>query len=106
MKFRLSRQPQRPGDTLTRFHVLSDDSTVGIFSVPSEAAADLERHWLQPQAAAPAKKGALAAALEANKRPGALPPDHASKKENPAVAAMLAAAKKNRLSQAAILRGC
>ena len=107
MKFRLSRQPQLPGDTLTRFHVLSDDSTVGIITVPSEAAADLERHWLQPQAAAPTKKGsALAAALEANKRPGALPPDHASKKENPAVAAMLAAAKKNRLSQAAILRGC
>ena len=71
MKFRLSRQPQRPGDTLTRFHVLSDDSTVGIISVPSEAAADLERHWLQPQALATTKKGAPVAALE--ERPARLP---------------------------------
>ena len=76
----------------------------------NEEADDLERHWLggatQPQASAPTKKGsALAAALAAAKRPGSLAPS-LSKKENPAVNAMLAAAKKNRLSQAAILRGC
>ena len=118
-QFELSRQPQRHGDTLTRFHVLdSARSTVGIVSVPTSQADDLQRHWLgggatQPQAAAaclPAsgktKGNALAAALEANKRPGSLPPAPARPKENPVVNAMLAAAKKNRLSQAAILRGC
>ena len=119
-QFELSRQPQRHGDTLTRFHVLdSARSTVGIVSVPTSQADDLQRHWLgdggatQPQASAapglPAsgktKGNALAAALEANKRPGSLPPAPASK-ANPVVNAMLAAAKKNRLSQAAILRGC
>ena len=120
-KFELSRQPQLRGDTLTRFHVLdSAGSTVGIISVPTSQADDLQRHWLggatqspaaaatratQPPAAAAKPAGsALAEALTATRRPGAIAP--AVSKPDPAVNAMLAVAKKNRLSQAAILRGC
>jgi hypothetical protein len=104
---------------LTKFHVIdcASGSIVGSINVASEDAADLQKHWLgsaaQPQAAAltrkdaaPTKKNALAAAMEATRRPGALPPDHARQQENPAVAAMLRASKKNTLSAAAILRGC
>jgi hypothetical protein len=111
MKFRLSKQT--PGETITKFFVYnSSGDTIGIISVPNEEADDLERHWLgggatQPQASAVTKKGTglLAAALEANKRPGALPPDRA-KQENPMVSAMLRAAKQHTLNRQAILRSC
>ena len=102
-QFRLLKQSV--GETITKFFVYnSAGDTIGSINVPNEDADDLERHWLQPQAAAPTKKGALVAAME--EHPGSLPPDHARQKENPAGAAMVRAAPKNRLSQAAILRGC
>jgi hypothetical protein len=113
MNFTLSRKPQRRGDTLTTFHVLnSAGDIIGAVNVPTEQADDLERHWrgvaTPPQASAPTtKKSALAEAFkEATRRPGALPPDHARQPENPAVAAMLRAAPKNKLTKEAILRGC
>jgi hypothetical protein len=113
MNFTLSRKPHRRDDTLTTFHVLSDNGIVGSINVPHAEADDLERHWrgvaTPPQASsAPTTKqgSALAAAMEATRRPGALPPDHAREKENPAVAAMLRAAPKNRLTKEAVLRGC
>src|SRR5262245_45621121 len=110
--FTLSQKPQRRDDTLTTFHVVaSDGSIVGAINVPHAEAADLEAHWRSsvatpPQASAPTKQGsALAEAFKATRRPGALPPDHASK-PNPAVDAMVAAAQRNKLSRQAILRGC
>jgi hypothetical protein len=112
MNFTLSRKPQRRGDTLTTFHVLnSAGDIIGAVNVPTEQADDLERHWrgvaTPPQASAPTKQGsALAAAMEANKRPGSLPPARASKPQNPAVAAILKAAPKNKLTKEAVLRGC
>jgi hypothetical protein len=52
-QFKLSRQT--PGATLTKFHVLdSAGSIIGSINVQNEAADDLARHWLQPQAAAAA----------------------------------------------------
>jgi hypothetical protein len=108
-KFRLSRK--HSDAVLTKFQVINcaDDGIVGSINVPTEQADDLEKHWLggatQPQASAVTKKGgALAAALEAAKRPGSLAP--AASKPNPAVNAMLRAAPKNRLTRSAILRGC
>jgi hypothetical protein len=118
MKFRLLRQPQHSGDVLVRFHVQSDDSIVGIISVPPSAADDLLAHWIQPQAAAttrkdaapataPGKKGGtFAEALaSATKRPGAVAPAPAAP-PNPMVGAMVRVAKKHALTPEAILRGC
>jgi hypothetical protein len=107
-QFRLSKQT--PGETITKFFVYnSSGDTIGSINVPNEDADDLQKHWLgsatQPQAAAPGKKDALAAALEAAKRPGSLPPALASK-PNPAVDAMLRVAPQHRLTKQAILRGC
>ena len=82
-QFQLFRQPR--GQTTTRFHVLaSDNSICGIITVPNEQVDDLERHWV---ASAPAPARAAAG------------------KQNPAVAAMLAAAPRNKLSKQAVLRG-
>ena len=85
-QFQLSKQPR--GQTTTRFHVVAaDDSICGIITVPNEQADDLARHWVgatpQPKAAAVTTSG----------------------KQNPMIAAMLAAAPRNRLSKQAILRG-
>jgi hypothetical protein len=108
MKFSLLRKGSDA--VLTKFHVLdSAGDIVGSIAVRNEEANDLERHWLggatQHPASAPTRQGsALAAALEAKRQPGARPP--ALKEENPSVAAMLRASKKNTLSAAAILRGC
>jgi hypothetical protein len=120
MKFRLSRKPSEA--ILTVFHVIdcSDGSIVGSISVRNEEADDLERHWLsqplaavapramQPTAAAAPRRpsSALSAAMAAVRRPGALPPDHARQKEDPMIAPMVAASKRNRLSQQAVLRCC
>jgi hypothetical protein len=88
-QFQLSRQPR--GETITRFHVIAaDGSIVGIINVPNEETDDLERHWV---GAAPQK--AVAAVQPVSKQ-----------HPNPVVAAMLAAAPRNRLSKQAVLRGC
>lgn len=108
-QFQLSKQPR--GQTTTRFHVLADDDSIcGIITVPNEATDDLERHWLSapaPRATAGKENSAVAAMVAAAKRQGA--PSRATtagNKENPAVAAMLKAAKRNPLNKQAILRGC
>jgi hypothetical protein len=85
--FKLERQPR--GQTSTRFHVLDGaNSTIGIITVPNEAAADLEKHWkgVPPSSA----KNAAAA------------------KQDPMIATMVAAVRKRgaRVNRAAILRGC
>ena len=85
MTFQLSRQPR--GETSTRFHVLaSDNSICGIITVENSDADDLERHWL---ASSPAPARAAV-----------------GKHQNPMIAAMLAAAPRNRFTREAILRGC
>jgi hypothetical protein len=84
-QFRLSRQPQPPGATLTKFHVLSSDSSiVGSINVPNEEANDLQKHWLGGQKAPAAAAG----------------------NQNPMVTAMVAAARRHPLNKQAILRGC
>jgi hypothetical protein len=108
-QFRLSRQPSGP--VLTKFYIYDGaGDLIGAVNVRNEQASDLERHWpggaTQPKAAAITKKGgALAAALEAAKRPGSLAPSP-SRDENPAIDAMLRAARQNRLTKQAVLRGC
>jgi hypothetical protein len=87
--FRLQKSPGSNA-AITKFDVIdAADSIVGRISVPREEAADLEKHWLgrttQPRAATAPVRG---------------------KPQNPAVSAMLAVARKNRLSKTAILRGC
>jgi hypothetical protein len=116
-QFRLSRQPNLPGSVLTKFHVLDGASIIGSINVPNSDATALERHWLggttQPQASALAtstrrKENAMVAKmLEVGKRSNAPAPAEAvSGKRNPMIDAMLVAAPKNRLTRAAILRGC
>ena len=108
-QFRLSRQT--PGATLTKFHIYDGaGDIVGSINVANEEADDLQRHWLggatQPKAAAITKKGGvLAEALAAKRQPGALAPAH-GKEQNPMVTAMARAAKRNRLTKQAMLRGC
>jgi hypothetical protein len=58
-QFKLFRQPQPPGATLTKFHVLNaENDIVGSINVANEDAADLAKHWLgsatQPKASAAA----------------------------------------------------
>jgi hypothetical protein len=112
-QFRLSKQSSGP--LITKFFVYnSAGDTIGSINVPNEDAGDLERHWLgsaaEPQALAlAAAKAATSSkrvidALVAAKR-GAPVAAPARKHENPMIAAMLAAAPRNRLSQQAILRG-
>jgi hypothetical protein len=88
-QFKLSRQT--PGATLTKFFIYDGNDIIGSVNVANEDAADLEKHWLggaQPKA------------------PAALATPAGGKPQNPAVSAMLAVARKNRLSKTAILRGC
>jgi hypothetical protein len=87
--FRLQKSPGSNA-AITKFDVIdAADSIVGRISVPREEAADLEKHWLggttQPRGC-----------------DGARPRQTAK----PCVSAMLAVARKNRLSKTAILRGC
>ena len=86
--FRLEKQPR--GKTSTRFFVYDDkDSIVGTINVPNEATADLENHWKAAPASSSPKNAASA------------------RKQNPAVAAMVASARKRGpISKEAILRGC
>ena len=106
MKFTLSRKPNPPGSVLTKFHVLDGaGSIIGSINVASEAAADLEKHWLgatQPKVAA---RGMLAAMLAAGKRSEPAPAAAGDRQRNPMVSAMLRVARRNPMSRGAILRG-
>ena len=96
---------------------------VGHVSVNPEEAADLQRHWLgsapapratagvptpaAPTAPATKPNSAVAALVAAHKRHGAPRAATTGQKENPAVAAMLKAARKQGpATREAILRGC
>jgi hypothetical protein len=109
-QFELSRKSA--GALITKFFVYNaDGDIIGSISVPNEDAADLEKHWLgsaaqKPQAMTSATRGkrAIDALMEAE-RSAPVVAAPARKYENPAVAAMMAAAPRNRLSKQAILRG-
>ena len=86
MNFRLEKQS--PGRTSTRFHVLdSAGSICGIITVANEAVSNLQKHWKDVSSSAPR---------------------NAAAKQDPSVAAMVAAVRKRgaRVNRAAILRGC
>jgi hypothetical protein len=93
MKFRLQKSTAS-NHTATKFDVVDGEGTIcGRISVPPEEARDLEKHWLGGATQSP--KAAAALVTSARGRP-----------QNPAVSAMLAAARKHPLNRAAILRGC
>ena len=84
MKFTLQKSTNSTA-ALSKFHVRNAaGDIVGSINVHPSEEADLLKHWL---GATPAPRAATAG------------------KENPAVAAMLAAAGRNKLSKQAILRG-
>jgi hypothetical protein len=112
MKFRLQKSAGS-NRTATKFDVVDDDGAIcGRISVPPEEARDLEKHWLQPKASALAtsarsKENAMVAAmLAAGQRSAPAPAAAGGKPQNPAVSAMLRAARQNRLTKQAVLRGC
>jgi hypothetical protein len=96
---------------VTKFDVLDDaGSIVGRITVPNEQASAVLSHWqdaprnVLAAAAATSSKRAVDAILAA-KRGAPVAAPARSQPENPMVAAMLAAAPRNRLSKQAILRG-
>jgi hypothetical protein len=90
--FRLQKSPGS-NHAVTKFDVIDAASSIrGRITVPSEAAADLEKHWLGGAAQRPKAAAALATSVRG--------------KQNPMVGAMVAAAKKHPLNRTAILRGC
>jgi hypothetical protein len=94
MKFRLQKSTGS-NHAATKFDVVDSAGTIcGRITVPPEEAADLERHWL---GGATQPKAAAAAALATSAR---------GEPQNPMVAAMVRAARKNRPTKQAILRGC
>ncbi len=88
--FKLQKSPGS-NHSVTRFDVIDAAGSIcGRITVPNEEADDLLAHWKDaPPRSAPA---ALAT-----------PPGG---KQNPMIGAMVAVARKNRLSKTAILRGC
>jgi hypothetical protein len=97
---------------VSKFDVIDSAGTIcGRITVDADQAADLLSHWqdaphnVVAATAATAKKRAVDAILAAAAKRGIPVAAPARKHENPMIAAMLAAAPKNRLSQAAILRG-
>jgi hypothetical protein len=97
---------------VSKFDVIDDRGTIcGRITVDADQASDLLAHWqdaprnVLAAAAATSKKRAVDAILAAAAKKGAPVAAPARKHENPMIGAMLAAAPRNRLSKAAILRG-
>jgi hypothetical protein len=113
MTFRLKKSTGS-NHAATKFDVIDGAGTIcGRISLPPEEARDLLAHWQDAPrshtpapAAAGSRQGAGSAMLAAANRGSPAPATARSKERNPAVSAMLRAARHNRLTKQAILRVC